>query len=168
MPLISVDYFGSLSTGPVFWQELLKLVKLEGIKVSVISGPWEKAIVEKLEFSGYTRGIHYDNVCSILSHLGKRGMDTWFNEDHGSWYSTENEWWDAKAEICHKINCQIHFDSDYRFCQAFENIATRFVHIKKENNKQLINQWHKDLKLANTYSDWEDDYMSMFSGMVPM
>ena len=168
MPIISIDFFGSLNKKPVFWRELLKFAKLEGTKIYVISGPWQKDIVEKLEFSGYTREVHYDSVYSILSHLGGKGLDTWFDEDHDSWYSEKNDWWNAKAEICRKINCQTHFDSDIRFAKAFESIPTRFVHIEDEGSKCLINQWRKDLFEANTFDDWEDGYMSMMSGLTGM
>jgi len=168
MPIISTDFFGNLNKKPVFWRELLKFAKLEGTKIYVISGLWPKELVEKLEFSGYTRGIHYDGVYSILSHLSKKGLDTWFDEDHDSWYSEKNDWWNAKAEICQEINCQTHFDSDIRFSAAFEDIPTRFIYTEDEHNRSLVNQWRKDLFEANTFDDWEDGYMSMMSGMVPM
>lgn len=168
MPLISIDYFGSLNIRPLFWQDLLKFAKLEGIKVCVISGLWQKDLVEKLEFGGFTREIHYDTVYSILSHLSNKGLETWFDEDHDSWYSDKIGWWHAKAEICQKIGCQVHFDSDVRFADAFRNIATRFIYTGDKNNKNLIGQWRKDLESANTFDDWGDDYMSMMGGFVPM
>ena len=168
MPLISVDYFGSLTIRPIFWQNLLKFAKLEGTKVCVISGLWQKDLVEKLEFGGFTREIHYDTVYSILSHLSNKGLDTWFDEDHDSWYSDKNDWWGAKAEICNKIKSQVHFDSDIRFADAFEHIPTRFVYLGNDDNKKLINQWQKDLESANTFDEWEDGYMSMMAGFVPM
>ena len=168
MPSISIDYFGNLSKDATFWQEMLKFVKEEGIKVSVISGLWKAELVKKLEHNGYIHEIHFDNVYSILSYLHHDGQDTWFDEDHDSWYSGQNEWWDAKAGICKEIGCQIHFDSDIRFAKAFAGIATRFIHTSNESIRKLINQWYKDLKLANTYGDWENDYMSMISGGPPM
>lgn len=169
MSIISIDYFGTLNQRPAFWQEFMKFAKLEGTKINVISGLWEKALTEKLEFSGFTREVHYDSVYSILSHLSKNGIDIWFDENQDSWYSAEsaqNDWWDAKAEICQEINCKMHFDNDLRFGKAFENVATRFVHTNR-NNMKLIRQWSAALKLANTFDDWEDDYMSMFSGLMP-
>ena len=170
MSIISIDYFGTLSQRPIFWQELMKFAKLEGFKINVISGLWPRYLTEKLEFSGFTREIHYDSVYSVLSCLVQKGIGVWFDEDQDSWYADEecqDEWWDSKAEICQEIGSKIHFDSDFRFSKAFENVPTRFVHINVDNMR-LIRQWSKDLKSANTFDDWEDDYMSMFSGIVPM
>jgi len=168
MPLISIDFFGNLSKRPIFWRELLKNAKEEGFKVAVISGLWPKDLFAKLEFNGYIREIHYDNVYSILSHLSNKGLETTFDEAHDSWYSCNVGWWTAKAEICQKIGCQTHFDNDARFKLAFEDVTTRFVHTLRQNNARLINQWYNDLKLANTYEEWEDNYMSMMGGVVPM
>ena len=72
MSVISVDFYGSLDRDPLLWKELLKYVKLEGMKVYVVSGPWPDAIIKKLEFREYSKGVHYDNAFSILSHLGTR------------------------------------------------------------------------------------------------
>lgn len=168
MPTISIDFFGNLSAKPFFWQELLKFAKEDGIKIYVISGPWPDIINRKLTNLGFVRKIHYDGVYSILSHLAGKGLDTWYDEDYDSWYSTRNDWWTAKAEICQDMGCKMHFDNDLRFSTAFENVATRFVHTLNPDNGKLIDQWYRDLKLANTYDDWENDYMSMLGGVVPM
>jgi len=168
MTKISFDFHGTLSRTPSFWQELLRFIKSKDVEIFIISGYWPHKLREKLGSKGYIKEIHYDNVFSILSHLSNKGMDTWYDEDQDSWQSGQNEWWAAKAEICKSMNCQIHFDNDIRFAPAFENIATRFVDTVNQENVRLINQWHADLKLADTYDDWEDGYMSMMSGMVPM
>lgn len=167
MPSISIDFFGSLSKNTTFWQELLGYAKEEGTKIHIISGLWQADLKIKLDYNGYIREVHYDSIHSILSYLHSEGLETWFDQDHDSWYSGQNEWWTAKARICQEIGCQIHFDSDIRFAAAFAGIPTRFVHTDNDVNKKLINQWHKDLKLANTYEDWENGYMSMMSGISP-
>lgn len=173
MPGISIDFYGSLSKNATFWQELLKYVKLEGIKVYVISGNWPKYISDRLEHEGYIKKIHYDHVVSILSHLSARGLDTWLDEEHDSWYSEENAWWDAKAALCETLGCQTHFDSDIRFAKAFFGRPTRFVHTGNKKGMSQIRAWHKRLKLANTYYDDDDMYGcgvlgGMMSGFVPM
>ena len=173
MPTLSIDYYGSLNKNATFWQELLKYVKLEGIKVYVMSGNWPKYISEKLTHEGYVEEIHYDSVASVLSHLSSKGLDTWLDEEHDSWYSEESAWWDAKASLCKELGCQIHFDSDIRFAKAFVGQPMRFVHTGNQKGMAQIRAWHKRLKLANTYYDDDDIYgygglHGMMSGFVPM
>jgi len=163
MSIISVDYFGTLNSNPEFWREFLELIMLEGHKVYVISGPWQKELKERLEAIGYKDGEHFTNTCSLLQHLHMSGYDVWHDEDHDSWYSQKTPWWLAKAEICKELGCSIHFDSDIRFANAFQNIATRFIHTIAENGKQQVSRWFNELKLANTF---EDDWMGM--QFVPM
>jgi len=171
MPSISIDYYGTLNKNTAFWKELLKYVKLEGIKVYIISGNWPSYIKGRLENEGYISEVHYDHVYSILGYLSSKGIDTWLDEEHDSWYSNQNDWWNVKAIICKTLNCQIHFDSDIRFGKAFVGQATRFICLDNNKNMSQIQDWHKKLKLANTYYDDDDDFygtMGMMSGFVPM
>lgn len=158
MKVISVDFYDSLDCETDLWKKFLKYVKLEGIKVHIISGPWPSYLDERLEFHGYVRGVHYNSSFSILSHLAAKGLDTWHDEDHDSWYAPEDAWWSAKAEICRILRCQIHFDSDIRFAKSFEDIPTRFVYTRNEVGRYLIKDWLNRLELANTYEGWETDY----------
>jgi len=167
MKIISVDFFGTLNQNEDFWKELLKYAKLEGIQVCVISGPWEPTLFDMLEFLGYTEKVHFDRVFSILGHLTNKGLDTWFDETDETWHSDAKAWWYTKAEICKRIGSHIHFDSNSRFGEHFKNIPTRFVHTTSEPGKGLIKEWHKGLKLANTFDDW-DEYEHMMSGMYSM
>ncbi len=168
MNIISIDYFGTLGTYPSFWQELLAHAKSEDMKIYVISGPWPEDLIKQLESKGYIRGTHYDNVFSILSHLSGKGLEVWYDEDRDSWQSHGIAWYRSKSEICQKIRSRIHFDSDPRFGPDFKTVPTRFVHTGCEARKAEIGKWCRDLKLASTYDDWEDDYMNMMGGFSPM
>jgi len=167
MSIISIDYFGTLDTYPSFWQEVLEYVRLEGMEVYVVSGPWPKDLIEKLEFKGYTRGTHYDKVFSILSHLSGKGLEVWYDEDRDSWQSHGIAWYRSKSEICKKVRSRIHFDSDPRFGPDFKSVPTRFVHTDCKARKAEIEKWHKALKLANTFDDW-DEYEHMMGVMYSM
>jgi len=167
MKVISVDYFDTLDENTTFWQELLSYAMKEGMKVFVISGPWSKELVNRLDTKGFIRNVHYNKVFSILSHLSGKGLDVWYDEDQDSWNSDSLRWWAAKAEICKKVKSQIHFDSDFRFRPGFREIATRFVHTKDMTQRAAIGDWHRELKLANTYDDW-DEYNHIMGGMFIM
>ena len=167
MSIISIDFFGTLDVYPVFWREMLSYVILEGIKVYVISGPAPNAILSLLKFNGYTPKVHFTNVVSIFSHLAMEGESTWYSEAHDSYRCVEETYWNSKAEICHRLGSQIHFDNDTRFGHAFGKVPTRFVHNAKEPGKALIKEWHNSLKLANAYEEWEEDFMYM-NGFFPM
>ena len=167
MSVISVDFFGTLNENAGFWQEFLKYIILEGHRVYVISGPWPKDIEEKLESGKYKKGIHYTNVISLLHRMHLAGWGCWFDDVHGSWYSNEAAWWADKAEICEELGCKIHFDSDARFSHAFRRVATRFISTVGSNGKEQIRKWHNDLKLSNTFDDY-DEYAWMGQHFVPM
>ena len=167
MSIVSVDFFGTLNENADFWQEFLKFIMLEGHKVYVISGPWPKDIEEKLTSGGYKREIHWTGTVSLLHFMHKAGWGCWYDENHDSWYSQEAPWWLAKAEICKKLGCRIHFDSDIRFAKSFEKIATRFINTTGEIGKEQICKWHNELKMANTFEDY-DECSWMGQHFVPM
>jgi len=167
MKTISVDFFGTLNNNSEFWKELLKFVILESIHVYVISGPWPEKIKTALEFLGFKQDIHYDGVYSILTHLSGKGLNVQFDENTDSWFTEEENWWAAKAEICRKVGSHIHFDSDMKFAKSFRAVPTRFIHTASDPGKTLIEEWHEELKSANTYDDW-DEYTYMMTGMNAM
>ena len=171
MAIISVDFFGNLNKDQDFWQELLKYARIEGIKVHIISGLWPKELDEKLEYQGYIKKVHYDHTESILSYLNGKGFDTWFDENHDSWYTHSAEWWRAKAKMCEEIGVRIHFDSDNRFRPEFRKVSTRFICTSFADEKSLVKSWHHELKLANTFDDEYLDeyaYMGLGTPIVPM
>lgn len=168
MGIISFDFFGSLARRPIFWREFLKYLKLEGMKIHIISGPWPADLTRRLESHGYKPKIHYDEIHSILTYLSDLGVDTWFDEKHDSWYSDNDAWWVSKAAMCKSISAQIHFDSDLRFGKAFTYIATRFVSTNTNTGRAIAESWHNRLKLANTYGDdLDDEYHRIMGGFIP-
>jgi hypothetical protein len=166
---ISIDLFGTLDKYGQFWQELTKWAILEGHKIYVLSGLWPNDINRRLEGLGYKRDIHYTGMLSIIQKLKEFGFDYWFDENHDSWYSDNMAWWAAKAEICKDHSIHIHFDNDKKFEPYFGDVATRFIHTESDAGERLLKAWHRDLKLSNTYEDWEEDYYwnMMAMGRVP-
>jgi hypothetical protein len=167
MAAISIDFFGTLDEKPEFWREMLGYVMLEGIEVYVISGVMPEELYQLLEYNGYNKKVHFANAFSIFAHMTLTGKDTWYSEDHDSYRCDPSAYWNSKAEMCRKLGVQLHFDNDVRFKHAFGNVATRFIYNRHDPGLALIKEWHNSLKLANTYDEWEDDYMYM-SGFHPM
>jgi len=167
MQILSIDFFGTLDKDTAFWKEMLGYIRTEGIKVYIVSGLWPKELTERLGSFGFGYDVHYDDVASIFSYLAQESMEVWFDEFQDCWKANSQDWYNAKAKICKKLQSRVHFDNDINFEKAFFNVATRFVHLEDEANKLEIKKWFDQLKLANTYEDWEDDYMFM-SGVVPM
>lgn len=166
MSVISIDFCGTLDKYAPFWKEMLGYLRQEGIEVYIISGIWPNDLESRLADLGFNRRTHYDGSYSIFGHLSREGISVWFDENQDAWKAEPAIWWNTKAAICEKIHSWIHFDNDMRFKSAFSNIATRFVHLDSDTGKSEIKKWHEQLKLANVYDDWEDDYMFM-SGIVP-
>lgn len=167
MPSLSVDFFGNLTSNPLFWKDLLKYVKLEGYKIYVISGLWPDVLMRRLEQEGYKKGDHFDGVFSILSHLSAKGCDTFYDEDHDSWYSNQKEWWEAKAEICQNNRISAHMDNDIRFASSFSRVSTRFIHTANSSKMESLRKWLNSLKPANTFEDHEEAYNIMKTNFVP-
>lgn len=167
MPSLSVDFFGNLTSNPMFWKDLLKHVKLEGYKIYVISGLWPDVLLRRLEENGYKKEIHFDGVFSILSHLSAKGCETFFDEDHDSWYSDKDKWWESKAEICKNNRISVHMDNDIRFAQAFSQIPTRFLHTANSAKMESLRKWLNSLKLSNTFEDHEVAYNILKRNFFP-
>ena len=128
---LSIDFFGTLNNDYGLWTDFLKEIRRDDVKIHVISGPWQTELIDLLDKAGYHKGEHYDYAHSILSYLASIGADTFYDEGYDSWYSTQESWWSAKAEICKLHRIQVHLDSDIRFKDSFIDIPTRFVHIDK-------------------------------------
>jgi len=166
MQILSIDFFGTLNKDTAFWKEMLGYVKMEGIKVYVISGLWPNELMERLDGLGFNHKSHYDDVSSILAYLTKEGISVWYDEFQDAWKTDRQTWYNSKARICKELHSRVHFDNDIRFKEAFVNVPTRFVHLEDDIIKPKVKTWFDQLKLANTYEDWEDDYMFM-SGVIP-
>jgi len=162
MSIITIDFFGTLDKYADFWKEMLGYVMLEGIKIYVISGVMPSELVGRLEELGYSERTHFTEAFSIFTHLSAKGEHIWYSEDHDSYRCSTETYWNSKAEMCKRLGSRIHIDDDVRFKYAFSKVATRFVYNRLDPGKSLIQKWHESLKLANTYTEWEDDYMSMY------
>jgi hypothetical protein len=143
---ISIDFFGSLNKDYELWSDFLEEIRRDGVKVHIISGLWLPDLANKLEAAKYYQDTHYDYIHSILNYLSSVGEDTFYDEGTDSWYSTQEAWWSAKAEICRLNRIQVHLDSDIRFKESFLNVPTRFI---------LINEPIRD------HVDWVTHVMEM-------
>lgn len=154
---LSVDFFGTLDTFPELWIRFLKEIRRDGVKVHVISGPWPEETTKRLQEHGYVKDTHYDFVHSIVDLLYQRGDDTFYDQDHDSWYSSrEFIWWEAKAEICKQNQIKVHFDNDGRFRKYFDKVPTRFIFISqrvKDHIKKMIIMMERE-----NYWDDEDEW----------
>jgi hypothetical protein len=148
---ISIDFHGSLTSkyslypNPSIWKSIMELAMEEGIKVHVISGNWKNDLRHLLKKEGYIKGVHYYDVHSILDRLKTKGIRTWYDAGHKSWYSGKDSWWLEKAAVCNMICSKIHFDNDPRFAPAFNLSPTRFVHTVTWRGQQIIKGLHLGL-----------------------
>lgn len=123
----SIDYFGTLDEHNDVWLPFMEHIRKDGVRIHIISGLWPEDLKEKLNYHGFFKDVHYDELHSILHELRELGADTWYDENHDSWYSDKDRWWEIKAEVCKRYQIQTHFDDDARFKPAFKFIPTRFI-----------------------------------------
>lgn len=157
MSTITVDFYGNLNEDPDFWQPFLEFIKFEGIDIYIVTGPWTADVLNLLDACGYAENVHYDGVLSILDYLYDKDINIWHEERSDTWFANDLAWWGSKAKICKNTNSKIHFDSDIRFSNYFEDVPTRFIHTGNSYYESQMKEWYKILKLANTYD--ENDYL---------
>ncbi len=128
--IIGIDLHGVIDDDPIWFRD-----QLEGIlamptgdygDVYIISGPPKEDIRKELEKHKLYQGIHFDEIFSVVDHLKEKGAEMW-QDDRDRWWSHDEEWWKAKAEICEKHKVDMMIDDKKEWAPYFKNIKTKFL-----------------------------------------
>lgn len=128
--IIGVDLHGVIDDDPKWFNELLEGFMESGdtvyITVYIISGPPEEDIRNELKKCALYQATHFSKIYSVVDHLREKGVEMW-QDDRGRWWTHDDEWWKAKAEICEKHGVGIMIDDKKEWAPHFKNIKTKFL-----------------------------------------
>jgi len=132
--IIGIDLHGVIDDDPKWFQS--RLARLEWLMIGfgeykpidiyIISGPPKEDIRKELEKHKICRGLHFDEIFSVVDHLKEKGVEMW-QDERGRWWSHDEEWWKAKAEICEKHGVDMMLDDKKEWAPYFKNIKTKFL-----------------------------------------
>ena len=126
--IIGVDLHGVIDSKPEYFKGILPAIRAFGDLVYVISGPPTDDIRSELGKCGLYQGMHYDDIFSVVDHLKEKGIKMW-QDERERWWTYDEEWWKAKAEICEKHNVDLLIDDKIEWAAHFKNInaKTKFL-----------------------------------------
>ena len=122
------DLHGVITTDPEGYKHIFKLLRSKGHKIYIISGPSKIDLSKELHALGINRGLDYDRLLSVVDFLKEKGVKMWQN-DKGSWWAGDIDWWSAKAQICKTYGVDYMFDDTHTYKQFFRGTGCKFVHI---------------------------------------
>jgi hypothetical protein len=94
--------------------------------VCIISGPPREDILKELEKLEFHHHAEFDEIYSVVDHLQEKGIEMW-QDDNGRWWTHDEDWWKAKAEICEKHNVDVLIDDKKEWGEHFKHIKTKFL-----------------------------------------
>ena len=130
--ILGIDLHGVIDSDPEVFKAFMKAVSIHNF-VYVISGPPAEQISEELKSFGINQTVpHYTRICSVVDHLTSKKVPMW-QDERGRWWSSEEDWWCSKAEICDQYKVDIMIDDKELFEPYFRSIKTHFLLYKDKN-----------------------------------
>ena len=96
------------------------------LDICIISGPPKEDIKSELEKLKLHQGYHFHEIYSVVDHLKEKGVEMW-QDERGRWWTHDEEWWKAKAEICKKYDVDIMVDDKEEWRPHFKDTKTKFL-----------------------------------------
>jgi hypothetical protein len=112
---IAIDFHGVIEDYPDVYKPLMiMLCGNSDSTVYILSGAPKLEIESCLIDLKYERGIHYNDILSIVDWLKHTRRPMFCREGH--WYSMyEDDWWKSKAQICNKYKIDILIDDREKY-----------------------------------------------------
>jgi hypothetical protein len=117
--IVGLDVHGVITSAPAAFRGFAKWLHDDaGAKVYIISGPPMEQVLAELHDLGFYEAVHYDKVFSIVDFLRASCVDMW-QDQNGTWWADEKDWWGSKGQICAEYNVSIHIDDSERYAPFF-------------------------------------------------
>lgn len=125
---IGIDIHGTIDWDPDFWRKAIPLLTALGHHIYIVSGPEEEKIMKRLEELelGYIGNFWIE---SVADYIKESGVKYWY-DGKGDFWTTDEDWWAAKAAICAKAEIDLMIDDQVDYYLAdWRDIApdTSFV-----------------------------------------
>lgn len=136
---IAFDMHGVIKNYPDVFKPLMQLLRALDVQVYIISGPPISEIYSELSQVHYEYDVHYDIVVSVVWWLEQSRAKLW-QDEKGTWWASDEDWWSAKAKICKELNIDIMIDDSERYESYFNGIDTKFVLFKDCNFDKMLKE----------------------------
>lgn len=124
---IAFDFHGVIEKYPDIMKPFMQSIR-HIMWVIVLSGPPEEQIKKELNDAGYTQGVHYDLIISVVDWIKSQGIEMNLNKN-GSWYCDDDIWWASKAKICKEKNISILIDDKLEYKEHIKDEFPLFFHV---------------------------------------
>lgn len=123
---IGIDLHGVIDDDPKLFKKVMILMHSQDREVYIVSGPPKIDIVVELNELGFEKGVHYEEVYSIVDFLKESGVEMW-QDGENRWWSNDEDWLSSKAKICNGLSLEYMLDDQEMYRPSFDSIRTKFV-----------------------------------------
>ena len=123
---IGFDFHGVLDDDPVFFANLIRILKEQGHEVHILTG---QELTDKLESDLSDLGIVYDQLFSITSYHKEMGTYvTYKNGDRTQPLIAPPKWNRTKADYANMVGLDIHIDDSEEYGYYFDCYKTQYIY----------------------------------------
>lgn len=115
---VGLDLHGVVDDNPYYWRGWAAAHIWAGIKIYIISGPSKEEIAADLDKAGFAKGIHYNEILSVVDYLKEKKVNMWLDYKN-TWWAGDEDWWTAKGELCEKHEIDEMWDDQARYKEGF-------------------------------------------------
>lgn len=129
---IGIDVHGVIDKAPGLMVAVMDMLRDMGHEICIISGPSRKQIEEEL----FAMNIFMPGgimVYSVVDYLRGSGVKMW-QDDKGDWWSSDEEWWASKGNICREHGVDMLMDDSEKYAPGMPD-TTRFYLVRKDVKK---------------------------------
>jgi len=124
--IVGLDLHGVINSDPAFFIEFARDIIEDGGIVHIITGhPVDQEVYEELNACGFSRDL-YSSIQSIQDTLDDLGCPISGLDSHGRNKYDDVSWDSCKANLCEKLDIEVHVDDTLRYKDYFK--STTFGH----------------------------------------
>jgi len=111
---IGIDIHGTIDYDPRAWKQIIDLLLALGHRIHIVSGPEEEKIIKRLQdLDIAVSGLYIE---SVADYIKEKGIKYWY--EGGSIWTTDEDWWKTKAEICNENGIDLMIDDQVDYYLA--------------------------------------------------
>lgn len=115
----NTDLFKSISS-------MLLFSNLCDVNIYIISGPPKTDVLKELNQLKIYKNVHYTEIYTIVDFLKEQDVEMWLDYKN-TWWASDEDWWEAKAKICEKLDIDIMIDNTNRYKPYFDKRNIKFI-----------------------------------------
>ena len=136
---LGIDLHGVIDTNPRLYKIILETMG-KRMEVHIISGPPRSEIIEELEELGFKKGLHYEEVHSIVDFLKENGEEMYQDENGRWWTDNDDHWCATKANICDEFQIDAMIDDKEMYRDASSHVMLNMVYGQLKKKLSLFQE----------------------------